>query len=80
MKAGYNAAVKAKKDRESKSKAGTGGKGVRDRVGPAQEKGIWLTLIDHLQRQVRTTENASGGYIVWLSNLELGSVELGCAI
>jgi len=51
LKAGYNAAVKAKKDRESKSKAGTGGKGVRDRVGPAQEKGIWLTLIDHLQRQ-----------------------------
>ena len=64
MKAGYNAAVKAKKDRESKSKASTGGKGVRDRVGPAQEKGIWLTLIDHLQRQVRTTENAAGGYIV----------------
>ena len=36
LKAGYNAAVKAKKDRESKGKAGTGGKGVRDRVGPAQ--------------------------------------------
>ena len=36
LKAGYNAAVKAKKERESKGKAGTGGKGVRDRVGPAQ--------------------------------------------
>ena len=64
MKAGYNAAVKAKKERESKSKAGTGGKGVRDRVGPAQEKGIWLTLIDHLQRQVRTIQNDSGSYTV----------------
>ena len=64
MKAGYNAAVKAKKDRESKSKAGTGGKGVRDRVGPAQEKGIWLTLIDHLQRQVMTIQNDSGSCTV----------------
>jgi hypothetical protein len=24
---------------------------VKDRVGPQQEKGIWLTLVDHLQRQ-----------------------------
>ena len=24
---------------------------MKDRVGPQQEKGIWLTLVDHLQRQ-----------------------------
>jgi len=51
LNSGYNAAVRAKKERESKGKAATGAKGVRDRVGPSQEKGIWLTLIDHLQRQ-----------------------------
>jgi len=43
--------VTAKKERESKGKQAYGAKGVRDRVGPQQEKGIWLTLIDHLSRQ-----------------------------
>ena len=32
-------------------RAQTGSKGVKDRVGPQQERNIWLTLIDHLQRQ-----------------------------
>jgi superfamily II RNA helicase len=44
-------AIEAKKERESKGKQQQGGKGVKDRVGPQQEKGIWLTLVDHLQRQ-----------------------------
>ncbi len=44
-------AVEAKKERESKGKQQHGAKGVKDRVGPQQEKGIWLTLVDHLQRQ-----------------------------
>jgi len=51
LQKGYNKAVAAKKERESKGKQQTGAKGVKDRVGPQQERGIWLTLIDHLQRQ-----------------------------
>eukprot|EP00088_Acartia_fossae_P019600 TRINITY_DN2144_c0_g2_i3.p1 TRINITY_DN2144_c0_g2~~TRINITY_DN2144_c0_g2_i3.p1 ORF type:complete len:1086 (-),score=228.13 TRINITY_DN2144_c0_g2_i3:272-3529(-) len=51
LQSGYNKAVMAKKERESKGKQQTGGKGTRDRVGPQQERGIWLTIIDHLQRQ-----------------------------
>ncbi|XP_059090527.1 superkiller complex protein 2-like [Tigriopus californicus] len=51
LQEGYNKAYRVKKDRESKGKASTGAKGVRDRVGPQQEKNIWLTLIDHLQRK-----------------------------
>jgi hypothetical protein len=42
----------AKKERESKGKQQTGAKGIKDRVGPQQEKNIWITLIDHLSRQV----------------------------
>ncbi len=42
----------AKKDRESKGKQQTGAKGTRDRVGPQQEKNIWITLVDHLSKQV----------------------------
>jgi hypothetical protein len=42
----------AKKDRESKGKQQHGAKGVRDRVGPQQEKNIWITLVDHLSKQV----------------------------
>ena len=55
LNSGHGAACRAKKERESKGKAGSGAKGVRDRVGAAQEKGIWLTLVDHLQRQVGLT-------------------------
>lgn len=51
LQSGHNKAFVAKKDRESKGKQAYGAKGVRDRVGLQQEKGIWLTLIDHLQRQ-----------------------------
>jgi len=51
LQSGHSKALTAKKERESKGKQGFGAKGVRDRVGPQQEKGIWLTLIDHLQRQ-----------------------------
>ena len=43
--------MEAKKARESKGKQQQGAKGVKERVGPQQEKGIWLTLVDHLQRQ-----------------------------
>ena len=49
LQIGYNKAVAAKKQRESKSKQ-QGAKGVRDRVGLQQEKNIWLTFIDHLDR------------------------------
>ena len=48
LQEGYNKAFNAKKERESKGKSGYGAKGVRDRVGPQQEKNIWITLIDHL--------------------------------
>jgi len=51
LQSGHSKALTAKKERESKGKQGFGAKGVRDRVGLQQEKGIWLTLIDHLQRQ-----------------------------
>ena len=51
LQTGHGRAVTAKKERESKGKQSYGAKGVRDRVGPQQEKGIWLTLIDHLQRK-----------------------------
>jgi len=51
LQTGHAKAVQAKKDRESKGKTQTGAKGTKDRVGPQQERGIWLTLIDHLQRQ-----------------------------
>ena len=51
LQSGHSKAITAKKDRESKGKQAFGAKGVRDKVGPQQEKGIWLTLIDHLQRQ-----------------------------
>ena len=51
LQRGYTKAVEAKKERESKGKAQYGAKGVKDRVGPQQEKNIWLTLIDHLQRK-----------------------------
>ena len=51
LQGGHGRAVAAKKERESKGKQSYGAKGVRDRVGPQQEKGIWLTLIDHLQRK-----------------------------
>jgi len=51
LERGYAKAVDAKKQRESKGRAQTGSKGVKDRVGPQQERNIWLTLIDHLQRQ-----------------------------
>jgi len=50
LQSGHSKAVLAKKERESKGKQGYGAKGTQDRVGPAQEKGIWLTLIDHLSR------------------------------
>jgi len=48
---GHLKAVQAKKDRESKGKQQYGAKGTKDRVGPQQEKSIWLTLIDHLQNK-----------------------------
>ena len=48
----YNFSFQAKKDRESKGKQQTGAKGTRDRVGPQQEKNIWITLVDHLSKQV----------------------------
>ncbi len=48
---GHKKAVAAKKEKESKSKQQYGAKGVRDRVGPQQEKNIWLTLVDHLSRK-----------------------------
>ena len=51
LQSGHTRAVTAKKERESKGKQGYGAKGVKDRVGPQQEKNIWLTLIDHLQRK-----------------------------
>lgn len=51
LQEGYNKAYRVKKERESKGKASTGAKGVRDRVGPQQEKNIWLTLIDYLQKK-----------------------------
>jgi len=51
LQSGHTRAVTAKKERESKGKQGYGSKGVKDRVGPQQEKNIWLTLIDHLQRK-----------------------------
>eukprot|EP00092_Neocalanus_flemingeri_P012872 GFUD01013868.1.p1 GENE.GFUD01013868.1~~GFUD01013868.1.p1 ORF type:complete len:1217 (-),score=318.10 GFUD01013868.1:148-3798(-) len=51
LQSGHNKALIAKKERESKGKQAYGAKGVRDRVGLQQEKGIWITLIDHLQRQ-----------------------------
>merc|ERR1719186_796515 len=51
LQSGHSKALTAKKERESKGKQAYGAKGVRDRVGLQQEKGIWLTLIDHLQRQ-----------------------------
>jgi len=50
LQSGHAKAVQAKKERESKGKQGYGSKGTQDRVGPQQEKGIWLTLIDHLAR------------------------------
>ena len=36
----------------SDGQAAFGSKGVRDKVGPQQEKNIWLTLMDHLSRFV----------------------------
>ena len=50
---GHRKAEAAKKARESKNKQQFGGtKGVtKDRVGPQQEKNIWLTLVDHLKRK-----------------------------
>ena len=50
---GHRRAELAKKARESKNKQQFGGaKGVtKDRVGPQQEKNIWLTLVDHLKRK-----------------------------
>ena len=51
LQSGHTRAVTAKKERESKGKQAYGSKGVKDRVGPQQEKNIWLTLIDHLQRK-----------------------------
>lgn len=50
---GHRKAEAAKKSRESKTKQQFGGtKGVaKDRVGPQQEKNIWITLIDHLKRK-----------------------------
>ena len=51
LQSGHTRAVTAKKERESKGKQGFGAKGVKDRVGPQQERNIWLTLIDHLQRK-----------------------------
>ena len=51
LQSGHSRAITAKKERESKGKQGFGAKGVKDRVGPQQEKNIWLTLIDHLQRK-----------------------------
>ena len=48
---GYLKAVMAKKERECKSKQQYGAKGVKDRVGPQQEKNIWITLVDHLSRK-----------------------------
>ena len=51
LQSGHTRAITAKKERESKGKQGFGAKGVKDRVGPQQEKNIWLTLIDHLQRK-----------------------------
>merc|ERR1719367_1091003 len=48
---GHRKAEIAKKSRENKSKAQFGAKGVKDRVGPMQEKNILITLVDHLKRQ-----------------------------
>ncbi len=50
---GHRKAEFAKKARESKNKQSFGGtKNVtKDRVGPQQEKNIWLTLVDHLKRK-----------------------------
>ncbi len=48
---GHKKAVAAKKEKESKSKQQFGAKGVQNRVGPQQEKNIWLTLVDHLSRK-----------------------------
>ena len=48
---GHKKAEAAKKARENKGKAQFGAKGVKDRVGPMQEKNILITLVDHLKRQ-----------------------------
>ena len=48
---GHRKAEIAKKSRENKGKAQFGAKGVKDRVGPMQEKNILITLVDHLKRQ-----------------------------
>ena len=50
---GHRKAELAKKARESKNKQSYGGtKGTtKDRVGPQQERNIWLTLVDHLKRK-----------------------------
>nr|XP_006817545.1 PREDICTED: helicase SKI2W-like [Saccoglossus kowalevskii] len=46
---GYQKAVNAKKERESKAKSGFGAKGVR-RGDPKQEKNVWLSLIEMLRK------------------------------
>jgi antiviral helicase SKI2 len=64
LQEGYKRAVSSKKggERDPTAKKQTqttrqaaqlqyGAKGTRDRVGPQQEKNIWLTLVDHLQRK-----------------------------
>lgn len=49
--AGHAKAEAAKKAREKTGKQQYGAKGKRDKVGVMQEKNIWLTLVDHLQRK-----------------------------
>ena len=47
---GHKKAEAAKKSRQAKGQQ-YGAKGVKDRVGPMQEKNILITLVDHLKRQ-----------------------------
>ena len=47
---GHKKAEMAKKSRQSKGQQ-YGAKGVKDRVGPMQEKNILITLVDHLKKQ-----------------------------
>ncbi len=56
LQEGYKKAVAAKagnkdKDKPKPHQQQFGAKGPRDRVGPQQEKNIWLTLVDHLSRK-----------------------------
>ena len=49
LTSGHNKALESKKPKgKQQQQTQYGAKGVADRVGPQQEKNIWLTLIDFL--------------------------------